>query len=68
MSFPIILKEKDYLANISQILIDLKGYQTCERIKSFDGTELYTERYTKEGNRANIVIIHGFTEFSEKYK
>jgi lysophospholipase len=68
MLFPTVLKEKDYLSALPQILIDLKAFQTCERIKSFDGTELYTERYIKEGNHANIVIIHGFTEFSEKYK
>ncbi|MEE1197789.1 MAG: alpha/beta hydrolase [Acutalibacteraceae bacterium] len=68
MLFPTVLKEKDYLSSVPQILIDLNAFQTCERIKSFDGTELYTERYIKEGNRANIVIIHGFTEFSEKYK
>lgn len=39
-----------------------KGYFTAE-----DGLSLYYERFPKPEAKACLVLVHGFTEFSEKY-
>ncbi len=68
MNFPKIMQDNEYLSCMADAIKELKPYQTCEKIESFDSNELYLERYVKQGNTANIVILHGFTEFCEKYK
>ncbi len=67
MCFPQIIKEDEYLTRIGEILKSLKPYKTVEKVPGFDSEDLYFERYVRPENTANIVILHGFTEFSEKY-
>ncbi|MBO5726608.1 MAG: alpha/beta hydrolase [Clostridia bacterium] len=67
MYFPPLIEENEYLSRIGEILKDLKPYKTVEKVAGFDSAELYLERYVRPENTANIVRLHGFTEFSEKY-
>lgn len=66
--YPTILSEQEYTARLPQIIRDLDALKTAELIPGAKGTPLYCERYVKEGSRGNIVIVHGFSEFAEKYK
>ncbi len=45
----------------------LHKYRRCGRFVSFDGTKIFYSAYVQKHARGNIVISHGFCEFSEKY-
>ncbi len=64
---PQILNETEYANTLPAIRAELDALRQTEVITSADGCQLYCERYIREGNTANLLIVHGFTEFSAKY-
>lgn len=62
-----ILQEAEYSDRIVEIEAALKACAHSGLHKSFDGCELYYEYFLAENSRGNIVIVHGFTEFLQKY-
>lgn len=61
------IREEEYAETLPRILEELGEIKATEVITSFDGCQLYCERYLRPESRANLVIVHGFTEFSAKY-
>lgn len=65
--YPQILDEREYATALPAIRQTLEALRQTEVITSQDGCQLYCERYIQQKNTANLLIVHGFTEFSEKY-
>lgn len=59
--------EEEYAETLPRLREELDALRATEVITSFDGCQLYCERYIRPESRANLVIVHGFTEFSAKY-
>lgn len=62
-----IIKDSEYNSAIAEIEIKLheninKGY-----FDSFDGAKMFYEFYKVADARATIAIVHGYTEFTQKY-
>ena len=63
------LDETNYVETMNDTVIpyleahEAKGYVTAE-----DGAEIYYEQYLLEDAKQHVVILHGFTETSQKYK
>ncbi len=62
-----ILQENEYKDGIARIEESLKSCRHSGMHVSFDGCKLYYEYFLAENSRANIVMVHGFTEFLQKY-
>lgn len=63
-----IIKESDYFEKMAQIEKTLAQYAVCGSFPSFDGCNIAYEYYLAENSRASVIIVHGFTEFSRKYR
>ena len=50
-----------------EIIPYLKGIMTKEYFDSYDGTKIAWRRYRNTTAAANVLIVHGFSEFIEKY-
>lgn len=59
--------EEEYAEQLACINEELNALRVAEVITSHDGCQLYCERFIRAESRANLVIVHGFTEFSAKY-
>lgn len=46
----------------------LEERRTSGFFNGFDGKKLYYENYVSDEARGNVIIIHGFTEFCEKFR
>ena len=46
----------------------LEGIRTDGYFTSYDGKNIHYEAHTAENARGNVVIVHGFTEFAEKFR
>lgn len=66
--YPKIVLENEYREIMPTILNELENLAVTEFITADDGCQLYCERYVKPENHGNMVILHGFSEFSTKYK
>ncbi len=62
-----IIPEDCFAEEILQIESTLRQYATRGSLTTFDGCNLEYEYYLSDNSRASIVIVHGFTEFYEKY-
>ena len=62
-----IIQENQFEAAITEIETTLQKYATRGSLTTFDGCNLEYEYYLAENSRASVVIVHGFTEFYEKY-
>lgn len=62
-----LLKEETYIESLEAIRARLRNCRVAEQFTSFDGIKLRWEGYLTENARAAVVILHGFTEFPEKY-
>lgn len=63
------LDEMQYDSQMSEIVIPyLDNHRTTGYFSSFDNTSIYYEEYLKKDATAHIVLLHGFTENSQKYK
>ena len=62
-----LLSEETYIELLEDIQVRLQPCRVDEQFTSFDGTRLRWSGYFAENARAAVVILHGFTEFPEKY-
>lgn len=62
-----IIKEAEYPAVMASIEKTLAEYAVRGTFDSFDGCQIAYEYYLTENSRASVIIVHGFTEFSQKY-
>lgn len=62
-----VFSEAEYASKLQELEAELKTVRCNGYLTAFDGLELYYEHFPKEGAKACLVLIHGFTEFSEKY-
>ena len=47
---------------------EMEPHRTAGTYRGFDGTELPWQAVHADRPRANVVLLHGFTEFPEKYR
>lgn len=62
-----ILQENDYAERMIEIESALSECKNAGFYRSQDGAKLYYEYFLAENSRGNIVVVHGFTEFLQKY-
>ncbi len=65
---PNIISEKDFSKVIDGIVQELNAVKKTVMLPMSDNIRLYCEQYPTDGAKGNIVLVHGFTEFAEKYK
>ena len=63
----LLIKEEDFEASYNVIRDELDRIMQSGYFVSFDGAKLYYERYGVPSAADNIVILHGFTEFTKKF-
>lgn len=62
-----VIAENDYFDKIKEIDKSLNDYANRGYFTSFDNTEMFYEFFKVSNPRANIVVVHGYTEFTKKY-
>lgn len=62
-----IIKDEDYFSSMKEITAKLKAISVCGYFDSFDDTKMFYEYFKTDHPKANIVIIHGYTEFTKKF-
>ncbi len=62
-----IIKDGDFYTKITEITDTLDRCGTRGYFSSFDDTKMYYEFFKVKNPKANIVIVHGYTEFLKKY-
>lgn len=64
-----LVDEKNY-AEVMQKEIEpfLAEIRTDGYFSSFDGKDIHYEAHTIDNAKGNVVIVHGFTEFAEKFR
>ena len=67
-NYPEILNEKNFNEKMPIFEQQLKDIREIVYLESFDGKSLYCESYIKKDAEKNIILLHGFTEFSPKYR
>ena len=64
-----LVDEKNYAAEMqNEIEPYLEKIRTEGNFSSFDGKNIHYEAHTIENAKGNVVIVHGFTEFAEKFR
>ncbi len=66
--YPKILNEENFNEKMPIFEQELKDIRKIVYLDSFDGKSLYCESYLQKNADKNMVILHGFTEFSPKYR
>lgn len=65
----LFLSDDKYFEQMSQLVVPFtKQFEKDGYFNSFDNSRIYYRTYIKEDAKATIVIVHGFTENSEKYR
>ena len=67
-NYPEILNEEQYNEKMQIFEQELEDKREIVYIESFDNKKLYCECYLQKNATKNIIILHGFTEFSPKYR
>ncbi len=62
-----IIKEDDYIPKMKEIEQSLNNYANRGYFTSFDNTRMFYEFFKVSKPVANIVVVHGYTEFTKKY-
>ena len=63
------LREADYSRAIKEDIVpSIEAVRTDGFFESFDGTRLFYHIYRSENAERSLVLLHGFTESSEKYE
>ena len=62
-----VIDENDYESKMHEFETQLKDYIKSGYLKSFDGANLYYEYVLVQNPKASVVIVHGYTEFLQKY-
>ena len=64
-----LVDEKNYAAEMqNEIEPYLEKIRTEGNFSSFDGKNIHYEAHTIDNAKGNVVIVHGFTEFAEKFR
>ncbi len=64
-----VVKELDYKKTLEKKIVPyLESVRTDGYLDSFDGTKLFYHVYKADKPDKTLVMLHGFTESSEKYK
>lgn len=62
-----VFSEAQYAAGMAALEQELRAVRISGTLTTFDGLSLYYEHFPTEGAERCVVLVHGFTEFSEKY-
>ncbi len=62
-----VVKDGEFPEEIAKIETILENYKNPGEFFAFDGTRIYYEYFLTQGARANIVIVHGLSEFCKKF-
>jgi len=62
-----VIKDKDFNTEIQKIEEELALYVSSGKYISFDNTSIYYEYFLAKKPKANIVIVHGLSEFTKKF-
>lgn len=62
-----VLPEEGFRESMSEIEMQLEQCRATGKFSGFDGKSLYYEYFQAENSRGSIVVVHGLSEFSEKY-
>ena len=63
-----ILSEEEYTEKMPAICAQLDQFRCSGTFSGFDGESLYYEYFQAQESRGAIVIVHGLSEFTEKYQ
>ena len=62
-----VIAEEDFETEIFKIEDELSSIKSLGTFTAFDGTTLYYEYFLKKENNKNLVIVHGLSEFINKF-
>ena len=62
-----LIDESIYEQTMQNVRRELDVIRQTVTVTAEDGCRLRCEAYVKEGQHGNLIIVHGFTEFSAKY-
>jgi len=62
-----LISDSEFAQKIGEIAARLDEIGQSGYFDSFDGAKMYYEYYPAEGATSNVVVIHGFTEFTKKF-
>ncbi len=68
MKQPELVTEQQYLERMPQICKELAAFEIRDMVQINQTIALCCYRYVKPEHQKNLVILHGFTEFAEKYR
>ena len=64
----ICINENDYQKNMEQIVLPfIKKFETTGYFKGVDDVNLFYRKFELDNPKASIVIVHGFTENTQRY-
>ena len=62
-----VLQESEYAQRMPLILSELDACRQEGFFSGFDGKQLYYEFFQAEDSRGAVVVVHGLSEFTQKY-
>ena len=62
-----ILQEETFDRQMEQILPQLEACRTEGEFSGFDGKKLHYEYFLAQDSRGAVVVVHGLSEFTQKY-
>jgi len=62
-----VIAEEEYTEKIRGIIEQLDRCRNSGFFSSFDGNKLFYEYFLAENSRGAVVIVHGLSEFTQKY-
>lgn len=62
-----ILDENNFFSEMNEIVTQLNNHDNTGYFESFDNKNIYYEFFKVKNPVANIIIVHGYTEFTKKY-
>ena len=62
-----MIPEEAFPDTIQEITRELDAYRNEGFFTSFDGQQLYYEYFLAENSTANVIIVHGLSEFTKKF-
>lgn len=62
-----VIKDGEFQEEIAKVETILENYKHTGEFFAFDGTKIYYEYFLTQNAKANIVIVHGLSEFCKKF-
>ncbi len=62
-----IIKDENFNTEILDVEKTLNEYKNTGEFVAFDNTKIYYEYFLAENAKANIVVVHGLSEFTKKF-